>query len=150
MIGTNAEAARLGQVIQSMAEEAGFSVELQPTEFVTSLRRQDQGNYDMFAIGWSGRVDPDGNIYQFVHSKGSLNNLGWSSPQMDQILDNARKATSPSARRTLYSAAFRILRAQLPLIYLYHNVTRHGVSNTVRGVQHYGDNLIRAYYAQPR
>jgi peptide/nickel transport system substrate-binding protein len=150
MIGTDQVAARLGQVIQSMAEEAGFSIELQPTEFVTALRRQDQGNYDMFAIGWSGRVDPDGNIYQFVHSKGSLNNLGWSSPQMDQILDNARKAASLKARKTLYSAAFRILRSQLPLIYLYHNVTRHGVSTTVRGVQHYGDNLIRAYYAQPR
>ena len=150
MTGTNAEAARLGQVIQSMAEEAGFSVELQPTEFVTSLRRQDQGNYDMFAIGWSGRVDPDGNIYQFLHSKGSLNNLGWSSPQMDLLLDNARKATTLKARRTLYSTAFKILRSQLPLIYLYHTVTRHGVSNTVKGVQHYGDNLIRAYFAEPR
>jgi peptide/nickel transport system substrate-binding protein len=148
MIGTDQVAARLGQVVQSMAEEAGFSVELQPTEFVTALRRQDQGNYDAFAIGWSGRVDPDGNIYQFVHSKGSLNNLGWSSPQMDLILDNARKAATAKARKTLYHAAFGILRSQLPLIYLYHPVNRHGVTNTVKGVQLYGDGLIRAYYAE--
>jgi ABC-type transport system substrate-binding protein len=67
---------------------------------------------------------------------------------MDLLLDNARKATTLKARRTLYSAAFRILRSQLPLIYLYHAVTRHGVSNTVMGVRHYGDNLIRAYYAE--
>ena len=148
MIGTDQVAARLGQVVQSMAEEAGFRVELQPTEFVTALRRQDQGNYDAFAIGWSGRVDPDGNIYQFVHSKGSLNNLGWSSPQMDLLLDNARKAATPTARRTLYNAAFRILRSQLPLIYLYHPINRFGVSNTVAGVQVYSDGLIRAYFAE--
>jgi peptide/nickel transport system substrate-binding protein len=148
MIGTDQVAARLGQTIQAMEEEAGIQVELQPTEFVTALRRQDQGNYDAFAVGWSGRIDPDGNIYQFVHSKGSLNNLGWSSPQMDLILDNARKAATDKARKTLYHAAFRILRSQLPLIYLYHPVNRFGVSTTVKGVRVYGDGLIRAYNAE--
>jgi peptide/nickel transport system substrate-binding protein len=148
MIGTDQVAARLGQVIQSMAGEAGFRVELQPTEFVTALRRQDQGNYDSFAVGWSGRVDPDGNVYQFAHSKGSLNNLGWGSPRMDLLLDNARKAATPAARKKLYSSAFKILRSQLPLIYLWHPVNRHGVTGTVKGVQTYGDGLIRAYYAE--
>ncbi|HET8653088.1 MAG TPA: ABC transporter substrate-binding protein [Gaiellaceae bacterium] len=148
MIGTDQVAARLGQVIQSMAREAGFQVDLQPTEFVTALRRQDQGNYDAFAIGWSGRVDPDGNIYQFVHSKGSLNNLGWGSGRMDLLLDNARKAATLKARKTLYSAAFRVLRSELPLIYLYHPVNRHGVTANVKGVRLYGDGLIRAYFAE--
>ena len=148
MIGTNQEQARLGQVIQSMARDAGFQVDLQPTEFVTALRRQDQGNYDAFAIGWSGRVDPDGNIYQFVHSKGSLNNLGWSSPRMDLLLDNARKAATPKARKTLYDAAYRVLRTELPLIYLWHPVNRHGVTTNVKGVRLYGDGLIRAYFAE--
>ena len=115
---------------------------------MTALARQDAGNYDSFAIGWSGRVDPDGNIYQFVHSKGSQNNLGYSSPRIDLLLDNARKATTMQARRTLYSAAYRILRSQLPLIYLCHPVNRHGVNRKVRGVQIYGDGLIRAYNAE--
>ena len=35
MIGTDQVQARLGQVIQSMAQEAGFAVTLAPTEFVT-------------------------------------------------------------------------------------------------------------------
>jgi peptide/nickel transport system substrate-binding protein len=148
MIGTDQVAARLGQVIQSMARDAGFQVDLQPTEFVTALRRQDQGNYDMFAVGWSGRVDPDGNIYQFVHSKGSLNNLGWSSGRTDLLLDNARKAATPKARKTLYNAAYRVLRTELPLIYLYYPVNRHGVTNNVKGVRLFGDGLIRAYFAE--
>jgi peptide/nickel transport system substrate-binding protein len=148
MIGTDQVNARLGQVIQSMAGEAGFRVELQPTEFVTALRRQDQGNYDAFAVGWSGRVDPDGNIYQFVHSKGSLNNLGWGTPRMDLLLDNARKASSVAARKKLYDSVYKILRAQLPIIVLWHPVNRHGVSKNVTGVQTFGDGLIRAYYAE--
>jgi peptide/nickel transport system substrate-binding protein len=148
MIGTDQVQARLGQVIQSMASEAGFRVELQPTEFVTALARQDRGQYDAFAVGWSGRVDPDGNIYQFVDSKGSLNNLGWSTPRMDLLLDNARKATSLGARKKLYSSVYKILRTQLPIIVLWHPVNRHGVIKSVKGVQTFGDGLIRAYYAE--
>ena len=132
MIGTDQVAARLGQVIQSMAEQAGFRVELQPTEFVTALRRQDQGNYDAFAVGWSGRIDPDGNIYQFVHSKGSLNNLGWSTPRMDLLLDNARKAATAKARRTLYAPRSGSCARSCRCIYLWHPVNRHGVGKTVR------------------
>jgi len=148
MIGTDQVNARLGQVIQSMAKDAGFQVDLAPTEFVTALRRQDQGNYQMFAVGWSGRVDPDGNIYQFVHSKGSLNNLGWSSGRMDLLLDNARKAATPKARKKLYHEVYKILRTDLPLLYLYYPVNRHGVTANVKGVRLYGDGLIRAYNAE--
>ena len=80
-IGTDSVAARLGQVIQSMVQPVGFDVELAPTEFVTALNRADAGRYEAFAVGWSGRVDPDGNVYGFVHSKGTLNNAGFVSPQ---------------------------------------------------------------------
>ncbi len=146
-IGTDSVAARLGQVIQSMVRPVGFDVELAPTEFVTALNRADAGRYEAFAVGWSGRVDPDGNTYGFVHSKGTLNNAGFVSPQLDLVLDNARKATTDKARETLYSAAMRIVHRQRPLIYLWHPVQYDGVSGKVDGVQMYADGLIRAYFA---
>ena len=146
-IGTDPVAARLGQVIQSMVGPVGFDVELAPTEFVTALNRADAGRYEAFQIGWSGRVDPDGNIYGFVHSKGTLNNAGFVSPQLDLVLDNARKATTDKARETLYSAAMRIVHRQRPLIYLWHPVQRDGVSGRVSGVQMYADGLARVYFA---
>ena len=45
-------------------------MQLKPTEFVSSLNAADAGKFDTFAIGWSGRVDPDGNIYGFVSTPG--------------------------------------------------------------------------------
>jgi ABC-type transport system substrate-binding protein len=67
---------------------------------------------------------------------------------MDLLLDNARKATSVGARKKLYRSVYKILRQQLPLIYLWNPVNRHGVTKSVTGVQTYGDGLIRAYYAE--
>ena len=148
MLGNDSDALRLGQFIQSQEEEAGIRVQLQPTEFVSSLAKADGGQYEAFAIGWSGRIDPDGNIYQFVATKGSQNDSGYSNPRLDVILNNARHAKSLKARRTLYRAAIRIIRNDRPLIYLWHAVTRHGVSNQVTGVKVFGDGLIRAQFAQ--
>jgi peptide/nickel transport system substrate-binding protein len=148
MIGNDSDALRLGQFIQSQEEEAGIRVQLQPTEFVSSLAKADNGQYEAFAIGWSGRIDPDGNIFQFVATRGSQNDSGYSNPRLDVILNNARHAKSMTARKTLYRAAIRIIRDDRPLIYLWHPINRHGVTNKVTGVKIFGDGLIRAEFAQ--
>jgi peptide/nickel transport system substrate-binding protein len=146
-IATDPVAARLGQVIQSMEKQVGFDVELKPTEFVASLTAADAGKFDCFNVGWSGRVDPDGNIYGFVTTPGTLNDAGYSNPKLDYILNGARKSVSEKARITLYTAAMKIIHRDRPLIYLYHPINYYGVSKKVTGVSVFGDGLIRAYYA---
>jgi len=146
-IGTDPVAARLGQVIQAMEAKAGFDVTLKPTEFVASLNKADAGDFDAFAIGWSGRVDPDGNIYGFVSTPGTLNDSGFSSSRLDYLLNLARRSTLEKSRRILYSEAMKVIHRQRPLIYLYHPVNYYGVAKNVTGVQVYGDGLIRAQFA---
>ena len=143
MIGTSDEAARVGQVIQSLAREAGFDVVLRPTEFVTALARQDRGQYEAFAIGWSGRVDPDGNIYQFHHTKGSQNVSGVSDRRIDTLLDQARQATTAAARKRAYNQAMPLIRERRSIIYLWHPQNFTGQLRTVRNVVLFGDGLLR-------
>lgn len=147
MIGTDPVQARLGQVIQAMEQEVGFDVQLRPTEFVSSLAQADAGRFDTFSLGWSGRVDPDGNIFGFCATSGTLNDSGYSDPKLDYVLNSARKSTSEASRITLYKAAMKIIHRQRPLIYLYHPVNYYGVTKKVTGVQIFGDGLIRAQYA---
>jgi peptide/nickel transport system substrate-binding protein len=145
--GTDPVTARLGQVIQAMEGAVGIKVSVSPTEFTTSLNRADAGSFDAYAVGWSGRVDPDGNIYGFVATKGTLNDSGFSNARLDYVLNGARKSLTQKARITLYRVAMQIIHRQRPLIYLYHPVNYYGVSKKVAGVQIYGDGLIRAAFA---
>jgi peptide/nickel transport system substrate-binding protein len=137
MLGTDSVNARLGQTIQAMEQQVGFNVVLEPTEFVSSLAKEDAGQFDVFAVGWSGRVDPDGNIYGFVATPGTQNDVGYGT----------RKSVTDKARTTLYTAAMKIIHRDRPLIYLWHPVNYYAVSKQVEGVQVYGDGLIRAYNA---
>jgi peptide/nickel transport system substrate-binding protein len=141
--GTDPVNARLGQVIQSMEAAVGIKVSVTPTQFTTALNRADAGTFDAFAVGWSGRVDPDGNIYGFVATPGTLNDSGFTNAKLDYILNGARKSLTTKARTTLYRAAMQIIHRQRPLIYLYHPVNYYGVTKKVDGVQIYGDGLIR-------
>jgi peptide/nickel transport system substrate-binding protein len=146
-IGTDPIAARLGQLIQGAEKPIGFNVILDPTEFTTSLTRADAGKFDTFAVGWSGRVDPDGNFYQFVNSKGSQNDSGYVNTTVDKATNQARAILKLDRRISQYHTALVQVLKDLPLIYLYNPINRFGIAKTVGGVQIFGVGLIRAQYA---
>jgi peptide/nickel transport system substrate-binding protein len=147
MVPTGTVALRLAQFLQSQEQAVGIHLTIDSTDFVTSLSKADAGTYDTYQIGWSGRVDPDGNIYQFVATTGSQNDSGYSNPRLDLILNNARKASTEAARKTLYRAAQKLILDDRPLIYLYHPITRASLSTKLKGVRLYPDTLLRVAFA---
>jgi peptide/nickel transport system substrate-binding protein len=143
VIGNTPDARRLGEAIQAQVKEGGFDLELQPVEFAASLTQTDAGKYQIFQIGWSGRVDPDGNIANFVRTNGSQNIAGFSNPEVDSLLDQARKTPDVAARGGLYGQVITKLHDDVPLIYLYRQKNLTGVSAKIVGVNVYGDGLLR-------
>ncbi len=54
------------------------------------------GGFQAYLLAWSGRIDPDGNLYVFLHSAGGTQNYGhYASPAMDKLLDDARAGAGP-------------------------------------------------------
>jgi peptide/nickel transport system substrate-binding protein len=147
MVPTGTVALREAQFIQAEESAVGIKVNVQSTDFVTSLSKADAGTFDAFLIGWSGRVDPDGNIYGFVATTGTLNDSGYSSAHLDRFLNRARSASSTKARRAYYKAAIDQIINNRPLIYLDHPITYAGISKGVSGVTQYPDTLLRVAFA---
>lgn len=143
VIGNTADARRLGEAVQAQVKEGGFDLELQPVEFAASLTQTDAGRFQAFQIGWSGRVDPDGNIANFVRTNGSQNICGYSDPTVDGWLDQARKTPDVNARKDLYGKVITRLHEDVPLIYLYRVKNLTGVSAKMVNVQVFGDGLLR-------
>src|SRR5215831_14715211 len=143
MVPTGTVALRQAQFMQAEEQAVGIKLVIDSTDFVTSLSKADAGTYETFQIGWSGRVDPDGNIYQFVNTLGSQNDSGYSNGRLDFVLNNARKAATPQARKTLYRVAQQIILNDRPLIYLYHPVTRASLQTSLTGIKMYPDTLLR-------
>lgn len=138
-----------GEVIQAMAAEAGFEVEVKALEFGAALTAVNNGEYVVTLGGWSGLLDPDSNAWNFLHTGAALNTARYSSPEVDAALDRAREETDVTARRAAYEAAWNGVSADLPLIYLWQPRNIAGVSRRVSGFRLLADGLYRLHDVRP-
>ena len=134
MVPTGTLNTQEGEVIASEAAPAGFNVTVQSTEFTTALAAAQSGNYEMFAIGWSGRVDPDQNITPFYTPGSALNYTGVQDPALLSLLAKGREATTTAARKAIYAQVEKKLTSDLGIIYLYHEAFQLATSATLKGV----------------
>lgn len=141
--GNNTTTMATNELIQAMATEAGFDISLRPTEFAAMQQEMQSGNYQAAQIGWSGRVDPDGNLHQFVTCEGTLNDSKYCNEEVDRLLDEARVTPDTQARQPLYKQAQDILQDDLPIIYIYHQPWPFVLSSAVEGFKAYPDGMLR-------
>ncbi len=143
MVPNTPDQAQLGEVIQSMVRDAGFEVKINLVEFATSLSAASQGDFEAYLIGWSGRTDPDGNLYTFLKTGQAQNDGHYSNAIVDAALDAARSSVDPAARIAAYTHMMEQERKDLPIIYLYHPVNIVGLSAKLTGFRPVPDGLIR-------
>ncbi|MHB0953667.1 MAG: ABC transporter substrate-binding protein [Allorhizobium sp.] len=131
------------QVVQSMVAEAGFNVSLKATEFATLLAEQSAGNFQLSRSDWSGRIDPDGNLHQFVTCEGGINDSKYCNAEVDKLLNEARASADEAVRKQKYDAAGKILDDDLPVIYLGHPSWIWAIKKEVTGFVPSPDGMIR-------
>jgi peptide/nickel transport system substrate-binding protein len=135
---------RVGEIIQGMAKDAGFNISLRPSEFASALKDDDDGKLQAFLVGWSGRVDPDGNIHQFHTCGGSLNTTGACDEGIDALLNKAREVSDFAQRAALYKEAIdKIVLGRRNLIYIYHQNYIVAYPKNLKNYKAVPDGLIR-------
>jgi peptide/nickel transport system substrate-binding protein len=143
MVPKGAENEAVAQVIQSMAAEAGFDLKIRVIEFATSFKQAQAGEFQVFQINWSGRIDPDGNSYIFLHTKAPQNDGGYSNAEADKLMEDARLVTDPAQRKALYEKMTKIVLNDEPLIYLYHRKLLIAHTTKLEGYKQMPDGLVR-------
>jgi peptide/nickel transport system substrate-binding protein len=143
MVPNNPETRAVAEVIQSMAAEVGFDLKIRVTEFATSLNEAEKGNFQMYMLAWSGRTDPDGNIFSFASCKGPLNYGRYCDPAVDALLEKARTTTAVAERKSLYEQVAAKWLTEGSVIYLYHRALLFAHSPRLEGFKVMPDGLIR-------
>jgi peptide/nickel transport system substrate-binding protein len=134
---------QVGEVIQSMAGEAGFDIKLQAIEANALVATTKAGAYDAALVLWSGRADPDGNVAIWLECKGFLNWGKYCNAKFDDVLTRARSVTDIAQRQALYRQLSDIYLADRPHIVLYHVKWLWGISDKLTGFTPTPDGMIR-------
>ena len=143
MTATTSDAQKIAQVVQAMAKEAGFDVKIQSTEFATSLNMADKGEFEAYVLAWSGRADPDGNLYSFDACKQPLNYAGLCDAQLDDLLNLQRTQSNPDERRKTFEKIAAQVLKERPIVYLYHRKWLWAFNSKLTGVRDLPDGLLR-------
>ena len=143
MTPTTSDAQKIAQVVQAMAKEAGFNIKIQSTEFATSLSLADKGDFDAYVLSWSGRADPDGNLFNFIGCKQPNNYSGYCVPEVDALLNDSRSKLQPAERLAAYQAIAAQMNKDRPLVYLYHRDWLWAYSTKLSGIREVPDGLLR-------
>jgi peptide/nickel transport system substrate-binding protein len=143
MVPKGAENEAVAQVLQSMAAEAGFDLKIRLIEFATSFKQAQAGEFQAFLIGWSGRIDPDGNAYVFLHTKAPQNDGVYSNAEADKGFEEARLTSDSAARKAIYEKVTGIVLRDEPIVYLYHRKLLIAHTTRLEGYRPMPDGLVR-------
>ena len=141
----NQQAQSVAQAVQSMASDAGIQAKIQLVEFGTLLDTLDHLQHEAGILGWSGRPDPDFDIYPFITKSGigSFNDTGYDNSRVDELLDAARLLLDMNQRRRAYSEATKILADDIPYVWLYALKEYKLASTRLRGFVDQPDGMMR-------
>ena len=134
---------RLAQAIQALVSKGGFDLEIQPVEYSTLLEVQTRGDFEVLQLGWSGRIDPHGNMYAFLATEESSNYSGYSNETVDRLMQKAARQVRPAVRGRTYGQVMEQVRKDDPIIYLYRQRNLTAYSTDVVGISTYADGVVR-------
>jgi peptide/nickel transport system substrate-binding protein len=143
MVPQGAENKAVSEVVQSMAAEAGLDMKIRVTEFATSLKSAEQGDYQAYLIGWSGRTDPDGNLYGFHACKAPNNYGGYCNADVDKVLNEARTYSDTAKRKAVYEPIAKTLLSEGHIRYLYHRKVLIAHTAKLEGFKAVPDGIVR-------
>jgi peptide/nickel transport system substrate-binding protein len=143
MVPKGAEPQAVAEVVQAMGAEIGLNMKIRVTEFATSLKQAEAGEYEAYLLDWSGRSDPDGNLYSFYKCKAPLNYTGLCNADVDKLLDESRVPSDRAQRKAIYEKLTPLLLDGESIIYLYHR--RMLIAHTARleGYRQLPDGMVR-------
>jgi oligopeptide transport system substrate-binding protein len=135
---SSGQGANVAPTIEAIAamwkDNLGVNVDLPQLQFGQFLQDLDEGNFQMFSLGWvADYVDPQNFLDIKFHSGSPNNETVYSNPQVDALLEEARTEQDQAKRLQLYQQVEETIVQDAPWIPLYHGKTNALVKPYVKG-----------------
>jgi len=128
---------KTAQIIQQRLKAVGIDTKIRIVEWTVFLKEfVDPGNFDAVILGWTITADPD--AFDVWHSSSigpkKLNFIGFSNPEVDELLEKGRHSFDESVRKACYDRFQVILAREQPYLFLYAPYALPAVSSRIKGI----------------
>lgn len=125
----------VAQIVQENLSEVGIELTITSHEWAPYLELTEQGEHQMYIMGWSGtNGDPDYFLSSLLHSSniGSSNNTFYENSEVDDLLNQAKRAVDQEERADLYMQAQELISEESPMVTLVHSTPVMAISSNVQ------------------
>jgi len=134
----NDQRTKTGEILQRRLRDLGIEVKLRVIEWASFLKEFiNPGNFEATILGWTVPIDPD--AYNVWHSSktgpGELNFIGFSDPEVDELLEKGRRTLDIEERRAYYHRFQEILAEEQPYNFLYVPEALPVVAGRFKGIE---------------
>ncbi len=123
----------VSEAIQAQVAEAGIKLKIEVLEWGKLLDNNSKGEFNANRIGWSGRADPDGNLYNNYRCKGANNRTNYCNPEVDKLMEAARATTDTQERIALYRKVEAMIADDAPRVFVHFDALTRAFSPRVQG-----------------
>ncbi|GEB32986.1 MULTISPECIES: ABC transporter substrate-binding protein [Brevibacillus] len=131
---------RAAQILQSQLREAGIDLKITVQEMTTIKDRISKKSYDM-ALMYYGWYDAD-ILFLIFEKSNAESRMHYTRPELDDLLNKGREASSEEERIRIYEQAQEILLNDSPWVPLWVNE----VVTATRGIKGFGLNSYTQYF----
>lgn len=143
--------------LKDIYARAGIKLEPSPQEFPVMQEALKKRDFDAITMGWSSGIETD--IYQMFHSSQMKddgdNFIAYNSPELDQLIDEARRTVDEPKRMALWQQAERIMYEDQPYTFLIREQSLLFVDKRIQNLQmsklglNYGSLPVENYVPAP-
>ncbi|MGH2618296.1 MAG: ABC transporter substrate-binding protein, partial [Thermomicrobiales bacterium] len=130
---STAEYQRQAEVARLMLQEIGLDVQIALAQDTVYTEREEAGDFDMSFWGSSNDADPDDAFWNFFHSEGPRNIVGFVNPRVDELLLSSRTTPDQAERAAMFQEIQAILQEETPCAFTRHLPDRLAYHNYVQG-----------------
>jgi len=139
---TSSRHERTATLVQSMLDQIGIDTSVQTLEGNAFFSQETEGDYEIAVSNWTWFGDPDTLLYLY-HTDG-LNVWNISNDELDELLEQQRRAVDPDERQELIDEIQRIVYEEAYSVYTYYPQRIQGVSNRIEGYEQYANGSFRS------
>lgn len=127
------ELLKTGQVVREQLKEIGIDMTINPVDVSVWFDSFVSGDYQITSAYQERTIDPD-NFYSLVlRSGGPINTVGYASPEMDAMIDEAASLTDQAERAALYVKIRQLAAEDAPLVFTHYETLNYLMNKNVTG-----------------
>jgi peptide/nickel transport system substrate-binding protein len=121
---------KAGEMYQAMLTQVGMNVQIKLVDWSTWISEvYTKANYDLTAIGHTGKLDPDGILGGYGIPEKRY--VRWSNPRAAELIVQAAKISGFEERKKLYDEALELMAREVPFMYLGTAYVYNGLRKNV-------------------